>query len=309
MESEPPYLYVRGNPVNLVDPSGFQSPDGTPQPQPTEISVPNRGPTPTPQPPWPYCLSELGSNPPDPPEYCVPPPQPPPSPPNDCACKDAGVRRIPASIPGVTFPAEVIVLPSGTPTKLGPFQNEDAATVFGIGAVAFDVVEASTAGLVLPVIPTGFAVLDTVVGFGGSVSVGETYLAQRPHPCLPPMVVLGQDALVPGGDAMIAGIAEPVFTIGGFVGGAEIFGLPGMMFGAVGGYNAAKSLDVSLSVASGYYDAGRLPDAARIQLEQGLHDIPFVPDIPINEIPTRAATAIFWEDYSPHFAILYYEQE
>ncbi|RME58489.1 RHS repeat-associated core domain-containing protein [Candidatus Parcubacteria bacterium] len=67
VESEPPYQYVRGNPVNRVDPSGLQcpgcpplpsgpatppSPEGTPTPGPAP--TPSTQPSPVPAPPAPY---------------------------------------------------------------------------------------------------------------------------------------------------------------------------------------------------------------------------------------------------------------
>ncbi len=297
VESEPPYLYVRGNPLNRVDPAGFQSPEGTRQPseqgssnpelQPTEISVPNIGPTPTPQPPWPYCLSELGSNPPDPPEYCVPPPQPPPSPPNDCACKDANVRRI--SLPnygGFNYPKEIIVLPPGTPTDIGPFKNRTAATIFGSAGVVGDSAEFATL-VPVPGVSQVVSIGDTVLGLLASASSGESYPLQRPHDCLPPMTIIGQDAIVPASDLAIGT-------------GAEIIGT---MVGTFAGYIVAKELDALMTVGGGYYDLRRLPDESREQIKQQIGDY-----IPMGPIPTYVATGVSWENGNPHLVYLIYEQ-
>lgn len=294
IESEHPYLYVRGNPINLIDPFGLQSPTETPTPgnplyQPTEVSVPDR-PTPTATAtsvPWPDCKTPLGSDDlPIPPPECRPPPPPPSPPNNDCDCIEAGVARIKITYAGaIGPPAEIIVLPPGTPPAVGSWKNKNIATALsGLGVVG-DAVELGT--LMAPILPQIPAAADTVVGFGASIFAGESYFLQRPHPCLPLMTILGQDAIVPAADLIIASGSE----------------LVGETIGTFPGYIAAKEIDAALTVAGGYYDLRRLSDEVREPLEQLTGGI-----IPLAPIPTVVATGVSWEDGIPHIVYLIYEQ-
>ncbi len=185
---------------------------------------------------------------------------------------------------------EVIVIPQGTPTNVGPFENRTAATIFGSAAVVGDAAELFTL-VPMPFISQGVSVLDTGLGLLASGFSGESYPLQRPHPCLPPMTIIGQDAIVPAAD----------LTIGT---GAEVIGT---MFGTFTGYITAKELDALMTVGSGYYDLSRLPDESRQQIEQEIEQQSGL-GIPLGPIPTYGATGVSWEHGIPHLVFLIYEQ-
>ncbi len=87
VESEPPYQYVRGNPIKYIDPSGMHPPvpEGPARPPSTSEPVPGGTPVaPTPYQPSPKPTSTVGTPPASPPPVSTPPPTllpPLPSPP------------------------------------------------------------------------------------------------------------------------------------------------------------------------------------------------------------------------------------
>jgi RHS repeat-associated protein len=86
------------------------------------------------------------------------------------------------------------------------------------------------------------AAIDIGAETAGSIFHGETYLRGRPHPSLPEMTVIGQDALVSGGDFGIALTAKIV--------GGSLAGVPGLGVGEV--------VDMFTTGSSIYYDTRRI---------------------------------------------------
>lgn len=68
------------------------------------------------------------------------------------------------------------------------------------------------------------AIVDFVATLGGSIWSGESFVGEA-HPSLPPVAVVGQDALINGADLLIAAEAK--------LGGAGLGGPAGYYLGAV----------------------------------------------------------------------------
>jgi len=134
----------------------------------------------------------------------------------------------------------------------------------GVGGIAADALEVP--------IPPG---LDEVIAMGdvglsviGSISQGETYYG-KPHPDLPPMLVLGQDVNVAAGDLIVGSVAD---AVGGVLGQPTVGG----------SVVASEVVDWVTSFYSAGYDFGRL----------------------FQDIPTEGGTGFYRDDRNRYHIVL-----
>jgi RHS repeat-associated protein len=230
-------------------------------------------------------------------QYLPPPPQPVPPTPSpsyqkppylplvlrvDCPIPDpepTKPKRIPVHLAGLRTPTEIIVFHPDVPPILEQNRNQTAATFYSRLGVTADFVELVSSPFGW--IPSAAALVDVgVTGFASFFS-GETYFG-RPHPSLPPMLVLGQDVIVSSADAATAALAGAILPDLGAMVGSSAGGLPGTVAGGATGQLSASAIDVTTTTIKLYYGTARL---------RGL--------------PTYLSYAIFWEGALRQAILLY----
>jgi len=214
----------------------------------------------------------------------TPPPPPPPPPPTHLptvlkgGCPSSSEvtfepLRIELRYPGTSaIPIELILFPPDMPPIIEANRDENRARLLGTLSLAADWVELSTIPLSFTpfgALPDWVALGDIVIAGFGSYYVGETYLLERPHPSLPPMVVLGQDILVTSADAGLATLSKVILPILGMEIGAAASGVGGIAGGIVG-YITGQAVDVGTTLHSIGYDRGRLEGTKPIYLSYGI---------------------------------------
>jgi hypothetical protein len=120
---------------------------------------------------------------------------------------------------------DVILMPPGSRTTVrrSPFSKR-LGTSMGIAGLVYDIVEA--AGLIFTPLATADEDVGAFFDFGvtllsGAFS-GQNYILESPHPDLPRMVAIDQDAIVTGGDMLIGGSAKSIGAIAGAAVGGHL---------------------------------------------------------------------------------------
>jgi hypothetical protein len=147
----------------------------------------------------------------------------------------------PVSIDLGTVVLDFVCIPESQINRdMGP-GSEAAGTVFDIGGIILNILEALFAALMIPLASDEVAFWDWIYSVFASLLKGETFYGKISDD-YPPMLVLGQDVLVSGAEFILPFLAK-------LVGAAATEGV---------GYVPAEILDYFTSLASVGYDVSRL---------------------------------------------------